>query len=308
MLTYTLRRVAMAVPVVVVAVLASFVLLTVLPGDPVRAVLGPYVPAQVVETRRAELGLDKPLLTQLWSFLRGMVRGDLGVSAVHGESVTTVLTGTIGPTFVLVLMGIGLGVFSGVALGTAAAWRRGHATDHSVRVLTIIGAALPSFWVGLVLLELFAVRWEVFPAGAYGDAGVLRALLLPAITMGVLLGSLLARVVRSRVLTALDEEYVRAACARGVRRRRVVLAYVGRDVWPSVIAFVGASLGGLLGLCVVLEIVFAVPGMGATLFDAVRTRDFPVVRGICVVLAVVVVLGNVAADVLRAALDPRLRA
>ncbi|WNV87948.1 ABC transporter permease [Umezawaea sp. Da 62-37] len=306
-LSYALRRLLVSVPVVLLVVTASFVLMSVVPGDPVRAVLGSTVSEEVVAARRGELGLERPLPEQFLAFLTGLSRGDLGLSAVTRRPVGEVLVAAAGPTAAILVMGVTLGVVGGVLAGVVSARFRGTPLDHVVRVLAVSGTALPPFWIGL-LLEVVAVRTGWFPVGGYGTGDrALAGLVLPAVAMGLLFGSVLARTVRTQAVAALAQEHVLAAEARGVSARGVLVSHVVRSLWPAVLALVGVSLGGLVGVAVVLENVFVVPGLGQTLLDAVRTRDLPVVRGVCLLLAVTVVLANVAIDLARAALDPRVR-
>ncbi|WP_326948759.1 ABC transporter permease [Amycolatopsis sp. NBC_01307] len=305
---YAARRLLAAVPTLLLAVALVFVLLHLIPGDATAQLLGGKASAADVARRRAELGLDRPVPSQLGTFLAGLSRGDLGTSLTREQPVSQVIGAAAAPTLLLLVLGTAVSALAALAAGTLAAYHRGRALDHLVRAASVTGGAVPSFCLAIVLIQLLALNLRLLPVSGYraGLAG-LPYLVLPVLTFAVMAGSVLTRLVRAGVLAELPREYVGAAVARGIPARRVRTGYVQRNAVLPVVTYLGTNLGSLIGVVVVIENVCAVPGLGQLLVRSVLERDLPVVQGIALVLAVLVIGGNILADLVCAALDPRFR-
>jgi ABC-type dipeptide/oligopeptide/nickel transport system permease component len=306
---YLLRRLAVAIPTVVGIAIVGFLLVHLVPGDPVRLMLGEKATPESISSAREQLGLDRSLVAQLGTFLSGLVQGDLGTSIVRRRPVVDVVMESAEPTLLLVGYSIVLSLLIAVPLGVLAAARRDRPTDHAIRILTLVGFTLPPFWFALILIRTLAVGQGWLPVSGYapGFGGAIRSLTLPAISLAVVLGSLLARTLRASMVDQLGTEYVEAARARGLGERRIVLKHAQRNALLPTITVLALNVGWLLGACVIVESVFAIPGLGQLLVTSVSDRDFPVITGIGLVMGVVVVLANLVADLAYAAVDPRVR-
>lgn len=308
MISYTARRLLTAIPTALLVVALVFVLMHLIPGDVTSGLLGTKASPGAVAHLRAEFGLDKPLTAQLRAYLTGLVRGDLGTSEVRAQPVVTVLGSALPPTLILLATTMTASLTISVLAGTFAAYHRGQPWDHLIRLGTAAGTAIPSFTVAIVLIQLLALDLRVLPvAGFRGGFSGLPYFVLPTLTFTVLVTAILTRLVRGGVLEQMPREYVTAAVARGIPGRRIRAGYVRRNAMLPVVAFLGTNLGGFIGVAVVIENVFDLPGLGQLLLRSVLTRDLPVVQGVALVLAAVVIIGNVVADVVCASIDPRFR-
>lgn len=304
------RRLAQLVLVALgVTVIVSF-LIHLVPGDPARTVLGLQANPEAVAELHRDWGLDEPVTEQVWRYLGRTVQGDLGSSLLYREPVTEVIIQRIGPTVWLIVMSSLLSVLIATPLAIVAALRKDRAVDHAIRAIPLVGLGMPPAWVGLMLILLFALRLQVLPVGGYGEGffGHLRSMLLPSLTMALILVPVLIRSLRASLLEVLDADFVTTARSKGLPEAHVIGRHALRLAVLSTITVLGVNVGILVGSTVVVERVFAVPGLGNLLVDAVLGRDFPVVQGVTLVLAVVVVGVYLLTDVVLAALDPRVRA
>jgi peptide/nickel transport system permease protein len=274
------------------------------PIDPARAYAGPYAAQSVVRQLRRQFGLDRPIYVQYWRYLQRITHGNLGSSLATGEPVTSTITSRLPKTAILAAAATALGVVLGVALGLAAAFNRQTLLDRCILALSLVGVATPSFVLGFILLYFLAFREGWFPIGGSGS---FSSLVLPALTIGVPAAAWYARILRSSVLNILGEDYVRAARARGLSQRVVTWRHVFRNALGPLIAMVGLDMGKLLGGVLVVEQVFAWPGVGQLAWQAVSFNDIPVVIGTVLVAAAFIVVFNFVADVLIALADPRVR-
>lgn len=307
-----IRRVLATLPTLLGVVVVVFMTVHFIPGDPVSAVLGDQAtPEQVARTRR-DLGLDQPLLAQFFDYLARLLQGDLGVSIHSRESVASQIVVRLPATATLATAGVVLSVLIGVPLGILGATLRGSVADFTTLVLSTVGVAAPSFWIALLLSSAFAVNLGWLPsigAGEPGDLGsILAALVLPATALGLSGMALVARMTRSSMLDVLGEDYVRTARAKGVTERAVVYRHALRNAAIPIVTVIGLNFGHLLGGTIVMETVFARPGLGKLLLDAILGRDYPVVQGVTLVIAVAFILVNVCTDLTYAFFDPRLKA
>jgi peptide/nickel transport system permease protein len=303
-------RLAQLVPTTVGALVLVFFLMRVLPGDPAAAMLGTNATPQAVADLREQLGLDKPLTQQFVDYVVGLARLDLGRSLAVRTPVTTLLSQAIVPTLLLTLCGTLVSVIVGVPLGLLAALKRRTWLDYLASIGALLGISIPVFVWGVLLLLAFSLQWPVLPSAGAGDTplDVARSLIMPAIATGFFQVGLVARITRSSLLSVLANDYVRTARAKGLAPSAVVVGHALRNALIPVLTVIGLNAGTLLGGAVVAETVFTRPGLGRLILDAINARDYPVIQGVMIVSVVLVVLLNLATDMLYTAADPRVRA
>ncbi len=312
MSAYLLRRVLAVIPVMVVVVTIVFLLIHLIPGDPVSVMLGPdATPAQIEGTRQA-LGLDRPVHEQLFTFYARVLRGDLGHSYFLDRPVTTALAERAEPTIVLTLCALLVAVAIGVPSGIVAAAHRGSVWDRGLMFLSLLGVCVPGFWLSLNFIFLFAVRLGWLPAAGYASIWVdpraaLTYMVLPAVSLGFNQSALIARISRSCMLEVLQQDYIRTARAKGLAPRVVTYIHAFRNALVPVVAVIGITTAILIGGAVVTEIVFNIPGLGRLIISAILRRDYPVVQGVVLVTAAAYVIINLLVDLLYAFIDPRIR-
>jgi peptide/nickel transport system permease protein len=306
--SYLARHLAFSVLVVLGVALVTFLLLHAVPGDPARAVLGEHARPAAVAALRRQWGLSDSLPQQLGHFVASTVTLRLGNSYFYKARVTTLIGSRIGLTAALVAVASVFAVVITVPLATLAAARRDRIADHLVRAITVAGLGMPSFWFGIVLIEVFALRLHVLPVGGSGasPAGFARSLVLPGLTAALAIVPLLVRSLRVGMIEVLDSDFVATARAKGLREPRVLM-HVARNAVIPTLTLLGLNLAFLVGSTVVVERVFALNGLGSLLLDGIINRDFPVVQSVTLVLAVSVVVINLLTDVAAARLDPRIR-
>ncbi len=300
---FVARRLLQAPLSLLLVSVVVFVILN-LTGDPVTVYLGTDATPERIAELRAQLGLDQSLPVQYVRFLRGVVRGEFGRSLTYDRPALGVVINHLGPTVRLAAVGLVLALVLGLTLGTAAAVRRGTWIDHLVGGFSVVGLSIPSFWLGIMLIVVFAVRLHWLPTSGMESA---RHYLLPAATLATFLAPQFTLVVRASLLDVIHEMYVTTARAKGLIEARILSRHVFQNALPPIIAFVGLQLGTLLGGAVVTETVFAWPGLGRLTIDAVSQRDVPVVEAAVIVLALGIVISNFAADLANALVDPRIR-
>ncbi len=312
MLAYTIRRLILTVPVMLVVSTTVFLLLYLTPGDPVGVILGPEATEQQKAELRARLGLDQPAHVQLANWYLRLLRGDLGTSIFLNKPVTLAFVERIEPTVMLTLLAMAFAVGIGLPAGIVAAKLRGSWFDIAAMLVAIAGVSMPTFWVGLNLIFIFGVTLNWLPVAGYQplSAGIwenIRYLLMPAFTLGFAQSALLARITRSMMLEVLSQDYIRTARAKGLSELAVVLRHALRNAMIPVITVIGLSFAILLGGAVITEQVFNIPGVGRLLVQAVTRRDYPLVQGIVLIIAAVYVIINLVVDLIYAYLDPRIR-
>jgi peptide/nickel transport system permease protein len=309
MFRYAARRVAAAVLVVFGVTLATFLLMHVEPGDPARAVLGIHATPTAVAALRRQWGLNSSVPVQLGHFLSQLVRGDLGQSYIYGVPVATLIGSHIGETAALVAMATVFAVIITVPLSALAASRQNGWADHVVRAVSVVGLALPAFWFGIVLIEIFAVHLHFVPVGGAGSGfgGHLEALVLPGLTASFAMAPILVRSLRVGMLEVMDAEFIAVARAKGLGDTRVLFAHVARNALVPTVTLLGLNIAYLIGSTVIVEQVFNLNGLGSLLLSSILNRDFPVVQAVTLVLGAAVVLLNLGTDLVAARLDPRIR-
>jgi len=309
---YILRRLAGMIAVMFIVATLVFAIAHIIPGDPAGVMLGPSATAEDVAALRTRLGLDRPLPEQYVRFLGAAVSLDLGQSIFLGRSVLQALGERAPLTLLLTGMAAALAVLIGVPVGVLSAVWRGGAFDQAGTALSMVAASLPSFWIGLTLIEYLAVRWHEFPVAGYGAPGAgllehMRFLVLPAIAVGLPNTALITRFTRTSMLDVLHEDYVRTARAKGLHPATVVIKHAFRNARTAVLTVIGLVVAGLIGGAIVTETVFGLPGVGNLVVSAVLRRDYPVIQGALLVISGIYVLVNLGVDLLYAVLDPRVR-
>lgn len=310
------RRLLLTIPVILGVSLAVFLMLHFLPGDPVLMMLtehrggaAPTVAGNITqeqyENMRRELGLDKPLYIQFGRFLAGVLRGDLGKSFRGGQPVLELIRTNLPHTMRLTVASLGVAVLLGLLFGVVAAVRRGTWVDRLSMTLSVVGVSMPSFWLGIMLLLIFALHLRLLPA--VGLASDWRSMVLPAVALGFSASAIIARLVRTSLVDVLQQDFVRTARAKGVRERAVVFKHALKNALIPVVTVVGLQFGNLLGGTVIIETVFARPGIGQIAVRGILEKDFPVVQGVVLFSAFVYVIANLLVDLSYAWIDPRVR-
>ena len=310
MLLYFLKRILLGVVIVVIAVSLLYAMIHLVPGDPVKTILGPRASPEIQAQIREKMGLNDPLALQIVKFLGNVATGDLGEDVFKRKSVNTIVFEQLPHTIFLVLAGIGWAVLIGIPLGCFAAVYQNSFMDRIVGGLSVSCIAIPTFLVAIYSVLLFAVTLKWLPAIGAGDGSLssyIRHLILPAFAVGLGWVGYLARLVRASMLEIMGEAHVRTARAFGLKEQTVVFKYVLRLAVLPTITLIGMGIGILLSSAVFVEIVFARPGIGRLIFDAVTSRNYPVVMGSVLVTTVLFVVSTTLADLINAIVDPRLR-
>ena len=304
MLRYCVRRVLLAVPVLIGVATLVFSLIHLVPGDPAQAMLGDGAAPQDIAELRTSLGLDQPLLTQYLAFLRHAVTGDLGKSFRTGQPVTTMIIERIPATAELAFAAMVVAIVIALPLGIVAAVWRGTAIDYGAMTFALAGVSIPNFWLGPLLAIVFAVEFGWLPVSG---RGTLAHLVLPAFSLGLALAAILARMTRASLLDELGELYVRAARARGVSNAASITSHALRNSMIPLLTIIALQFGAVLTGAVITETIFAWPGIGRLLIQSIGFRDYPLVQGCILFIAVTYVAVNLVTDLVYGVLDPRIR-
>lgn len=301
---YLFRRILQAALILLGVSFITFVLLYVLPADPVRQIAGRSATQQTVENIRQQLGLDQPLLVQYGRYLAGFVQGDLGRSYLQRTEVSTLIVSRLPASLLLMAGGILCELLIGLTLGVIAALYRGRPLDQGLMVTSFVAVSAPQFVVGLLLLYVFAVQLGWFPIGGYGT---LSHLVLPAVTLGIMGSGWYSRMMRSSMIEVLRQDYIRTARAKGLTRGRILFRHALPNAILPIIAMIGIDIGIFMGGIVVVESVFGWPGIGQLAWQAIQRVDIPIIMGVTMVSAGFIVLGNLLADIVTPFIDPRIK-
>ncbi len=308
---YIVRRLLAMIPVVLGVMVFSFAMLHLSPGDPAITLAGADAPPEAVEAIRTQLGLDRPLQVQFLTYVGQVMSGNLGQSLVSRKTVGQEIVRVFGPTLQLVVAALTFAVTAALMLGVASAVWRGTLLDRLTTVAGVLGLSLPIFWVGLMLIWWLSFQWSLFPISGWGGPiWTLKGLhytALPALTLGATLIGPLARMTRATLLEVLQQEYIRTARAKGLGEWRVIYLHALRNAALPIVTVIGLQFGYLLGGAVVTETIFGWPGMGRTAVLGILSRDFPLVQGIVIAMALSFVVVNLLVDVLYGVFDPRIR-
>jgi peptide/nickel transport system permease protein len=307
---FLLRRIALLVPVVFGITLAVFLLVRLIPGDPARVLLGIHATPELIAALHRTMGLDRSLLAQYFIFLKALVHGDLGHSYFFSQDVWDLVMARVAPTIFLIAYCTVITVLIAFPSAILAALRPNSIWDQAVRLASIFGIGLPGYWLGVVLVYIFAIALPILPVAGYGEGFLqhLTFLLLPALTIAVSLVPLVLRALRASVMETLRAGYVDTARAKGLPWRRVMGRHVVRNALMPAITVLALNIGYLIGGTVIIENVFAIPGLGSLMILSIGTRDYPTIQAVTLAFAILVVLVNLVTDLIYVVLDPRLRA
>jgi peptide/nickel transport system permease protein len=304
MTRYLARRLLLTIPVLLGVATLVFALIHLVPGDPAQTMLGESASPEEVARLRTTLGLDRPLLVQYRAFLSGVARGDLGTSFRYGTPVTREIRQRVPDTAVLAICAMAVAVVFAIPLGIIAAINRGRLADHAAMTLALVGISMPNFWLGPLLAILFAVYLGWLPVAGSGTPA---HLVLPSVTLGVALAAILARMTRASLLEELRELYVLAARARGLSRVRAIVHHAFRNSLIPIVTIIGLQFGAVLTGTIITETIFAWPGVGRLLIQAINNRDYPLVQGCILFISITYVAMNLITDLTYGFLDPRIR-
>ncbi len=308
MLAYIARRLVQMVPVLFLITLFVFFLVRLVPGDPALIMLGNRATEENIAKLRAHLGLDQPLWVQYGRFMGNLAHGDLGESVRRGEPVTGIIRDRLPPTLFLVGYALLLSTVISVPLATLGALHRERWPDQAVRVFALVALAMPTYWIGMMLLQTFAVKLKAFPVAGYGETlpEHLHSLFLPALALALGIASVLTRSLRNALLETMAADHVRTARAKGLRSRKVFTWHVMRNSLLSTVTILGINLAFLIGGTTIIETIFGIPGLGQLIVRSIFDRDYPIIQGVTLAFGVLVMLVNLLTDLSYAALDPRI--
>ena len=311
MLKYILRRLFLAIPTLLAVLTLVFVIVRILPGDPATAALGDYASAEAVEALRERMGLNYPLPVQYAQFLGSLLRGDLGTSMINGKSIAEQIRFVLPYTLDLTIASVLLGIVMGVPLGIYTALKRNSFGDYFGRVFSLAGLSIPAFYLGILLMLLFGVQWDLFPVVGAGKREILSSrlyhLVLPAFTLGLIMTAYVTRMTRSAMLNIMSEDYIRTARAKGLAERVVLNRHALRSALIPIVSIIGLFTVSLIGSSVMTETVFNRPGLGKLMVGAMKQRDYTMLQSIMVIYALFIVVINLLVDLLYGFVDPRVR-
>ena len=311
MLGYAIRRILLAIPILVSVLTIVFLLIRVLPGDPATVLLGDYASREAIEELRRTMGLNKSLLAQYFDFLGGLLSGDLGRSMITGTPVSNQVIRALPYTLELTFFGIVTGVLFGVPLGIITALYRNKLPDYLGRSFSLIGQSFPSFYLGLLLMLLFSIKFRLFPIVGGGDITDLRDtlyhLFLPGLTMGLIMAAYVTRMSRSAMLNILNEDYVRTARSKGLTERVVIYKHALKNALIPVVSIIGVYSIILIGGSIMVEIIFSRPGLGKMMVGAMMQRDYVTLQSTMAIYSIFVVVLNLLSDLTYGLIDPRIK-
>lgn len=309
---YLIQRLLAAIPVLLIVAVVTFSLVHLTPGDPASLMAGDQALPEDIERIKEKLGLNRPLYEQLAIYFWDILRGDFGESVFTKFPVTTLIAQRLEPTISIAIFSQLVAIIIAIPAGILAAWKANTWIDRALMIFAVAGLAIPSFWLGANLIWLFAVRLDWFPALGYvsitdGVLPWLRSITLPSIAIGFISAALIARMTRASMLEVLREDYVRTARAKGLGEYKILIAHAFKNASIPVVTIIGIGIAGLVSGLVVTEAVFAIPGVGRLIVDAVLRRDYPVIQGVVLMVTFAYVLINLVVDIIYGYLDPRIR-
>ena len=309
MLNYIIRRLLLMIPVAFGITLAVFLLVRLIPGDPARAILGIHATPALMAAVRARLGLDRGIGVQYLIYLKHLVQGNFGISYYYGQPVSQLVLDRMVPTLVLLLYSTIISLVIAIPAGLLAGTKQGRGADHALRVVATAGLGLPSYWTGFILILIFSVTFHIFPIAGYGNTWGARLynLFLPALTCALNVAPLVMRALRTSLGEALGAGFIDTARAKGLPGRVVLLSHALRVAILPALNVLGLNIGFLVGNTVLVENVFAVPGLGQLMINSIGTRDYPTIQMVTLMFGVMVVLIYLASDLAQIMLDPRVR-
>jgi ABC-type dipeptide/oligopeptide/nickel transport system permease component len=301
----------MAIPILIAVLTLVFIIIRIVPGDPAMVVLGDQASSEALAAMRTKMGLDVPLIQQYFTFLFGSFRGDLGTSLLSGRPVLGEVMAVLPYTIDLTIAGVVIGIVLGVPLGVLTAVYRNSVTDYIIRIFSLFGLSFPAFYSAILLILIFSIQFNWFPVISDPDlsnyAQRLQHLILPAVNLGLIMVAYITRSTRSSMLEVLREDYVRTAKAKGVPRLVVITRHALKNALIPIVTVIGLYLGVLIGNSVLTEIVFNRPGLGKLILDALSERDYPLLQGVMVIYAFIIVIVNLITDLTYGFVDPRVK-
>jgi ABC-type dipeptide/oligopeptide/nickel transport system permease component len=310
MLSYITRKLLLLIPTALVVLVILFLMLRVVPGDPAVAALGSEASEQAVRALRAELGLDQPLYAQFIDYVGGILRGDLGRSLVTRTSISNEIATALPYTMSYAVSSLVFAIILGVLFGVVTAVKRNTIIDYLGRIFSLAGLSFPEFYLGLLLMLLLAVKWDLLPAVGAGDFSnpreLIRHLILPSITGGLIMTAYITRLTRSSMLDVIREDYIATARAKGLRESTVILRHALKNALISIVTIVGMYFGLHFAGSIMVEIIFARPGMGKLLLSAIKQNDYNVVQSVIFVYCLIIMVVNLITDVIYGWIDPRI--
>jgi peptide/nickel transport system permease protein len=312
MTAYLLKRTFILLVTLILVSITIFAVLMVIPGDPAQIILGIHATPETLRELRHQLGLDRPVAIQYLSYMKNLGVGDLGRSINYDIPIRSLIFSRLQVTIPLTILAMIFAVLISIPMGTYSALHRNRVGDYGIMVFSQIGLAVPAFWAGILLILFFAVTLHWFPAGGFQSWVVdpvraLKSILLPALSLGFVRAAVLTRMTRSSMLEVLGEDYIRTARSKGLPERIVVYKHAFRNAIIPVITIIGLQAGDLMAGAIIIENVFYLPGVGRLVFEAIGQRDLPVVQGVVLFIATVIVIVNFVTDVAYRYLDPRIR-
>ena len=311
MINYEIRRIINTIPIIFIVLTLVFFIIRLMPGDPATAVLGDYASKEAVNALREQMGLNRPIMVQYFSYLIDIVRLDFGKSLIHNIPVSDRIFSVLPYSLMLTFSGIFIGYLFGIPLGIYAAIHRNSFIDYFNRVFSLIGLSVPAFFLGIILILIFSIQFNFFPIVGGGDfsniLNVLHHLFLPALTLGLIMTAYVTRLTRSSFLEILREDYVRTAESKGLNNRTVMYKHALRNALIPIVSLGGLYAVGLIGSSVMVEIVFSRPGLGTLLVAATKQRDYTTLQSLMVFFTIIVVILNLFTDLVYSLIDPRIK-
>ncbi|HLR51561.1 MAG TPA: ABC transporter permease [Candidatus Avamphibacillus sp.] len=312
MLQYTIRRLFSLIPVMLIVSIIVFLIVHLTPGNPAYLILGEDSSQESIEQLEIQLGLDKPLVIQFFSWLGNVLTGDLGQSVYSSEPVSQIIIDHLGPTFSLMVIALVLTLLIAIPTAIFVVWKRNTVLDPTFISISLLGVSIPEFWFAMLLVLCFGVAIPIFPVAGYipfaeGALNWFYHLILPAFVLAAVEIGLVARMLRDGMLESVNQDYTRTAKAKGLKERIVLIKHVFFNALIPTTTVIGTTVAGLLGGTVIIETMFTIPGIGQLLIDSIYRRDYPVIQGVILFIAAVYVLVNLLVDLLYAVLDPRIR-
>jgi len=309
---YLLKKIFILLVTLLLVSAVIFAVLMVIPSDPAQIVLGIHATPETLQVLRHKMGLDRPVIVQYLSTIKNMITGDFGRSITYDVPISSLIFSRLQVTVPLAILSMIFAILLSIPLGIYSALHRNRMGDYGIMVFSQIGLAVPAFWAGILLILLFAVNLHWFPAGGFQNwltdpVRALKSLLLPALSLGFVRAAVLTRMTRSSMLDVLGEDYIRTARSKGLSKRRVVYKHAFRNAVIPVITIIGLQAGDLLAGAIIIENVFHLPGIGRLVFEAIGQRDLPIIQGVVLFIATLIVVINFSIDVAYRYLDPRIR-
>jgi peptide/nickel transport system permease protein len=312
MLGYIARRLLSLIPVVIISAVIAFFITNVMPGDPVRLMVGDFATETQVADMRAKLGLDKPIYVRFGLWVTNVIKGDLGESLFLHEPVTKAIIDRLEPTLLLAIVGMFFGIVIGIPLGIIAAVKHRTIFDQLSIVISLIGMTVPSFFIAIILILVFGVNLKWFPVAGYesfseAGFGVIKYVIMPGFAIGLMQSALIARMTRSALLDVLNQDYIRTARSKGFREYKIIITHALRNALSPIATVIGFSLATLIGGTWIIETVFNIPGDGALAIKAIQNRDYPLIQGSLIFTVIIYLIVNLLVDISYSLIDPRIR-